>query len=193
MDRREALQRISILLGGSVIGADSFLSGTLKALGNMEDAPAIGLFSKKQVKMMDEIADVILPRTATPGAKDAKTVGAFMARFISDCYESRDQQVALNGLVKLQDECKKRYGKAFMKVTPAQRMDYFTELDAEQRAYTKAKKAEDPPHWFRIFWELSLFGFFTSEVGSTQVLRWEMVPGRYETIDYKKGDRAWGG
>jgi Gluconate 2-dehydrogenase subunit 3 len=193
MDRREALKNISILLGGSVIGADSFLRGTLQAFDGLEDAPAIGLFSKKQVKIFDEIADIILPRTATPGAKDAKTVGAFMARFISDCYESRDQQVAVTGLQKLQDECKKRYGKAFMKTTAAQKLDYFSELDAEQKAYTKAKKAEDPPHWFRIFWELSLFGFFTSEVGSSQVLRWIPNPGRYETIDYKKGDRAWGG
>lgn len=194
MDRREAISRIAMVMGGTLLSTDSVFATASRVVEDYDgDAPGIGLFTKKQIKIMDEMADVILPRTTTPGAKDAKTVGQFMARFISDCHEEREQKIALNGLAKLDEECKKRYGKTFMKASRQQRHDFFAELDAEQRAYTKSKKADEPVHWFRLFWELSLFGFFTSEVGSTQVLRWTMVPGRYETIPYKKGDRAWGG
>ncbi len=198
MDRRTAISRIALVMGGTFLSSDSIFAAASSVVENFDDdAPGIasgeGIFSKKQIKMLDEIADVILPRTKTPGAKDAKTVGTFMARYISDCKDESQQKIALGGLAKLDEECKKRFGKKFMKTSRENQTKYFSELDAEQRVYTKAKKAEDPPHWFRQFWELSLFGFFTSEVGSTQVLRWEMVPGRYETIDYKKGDRAWGG
>lgn len=194
MDRREAISRIAMVMGGTLLSTDSlFATASRVVQAHDDEMHGTGIFSKKQVKIMDEMADVILPRTATPGAKDAKTVGQFMARYISDCHEEREQKIALDGLAKLDDECKKRYGKAFMKCERQQQHDFFAELDAEQRAYTKAKKPSDPAHWFRLFWELSLFGFFTSEVGSTQVLRWVMVPGKYETIPYKKGDRAWGG
>jgi hypothetical protein len=40
--------------------------------------------------------------------------------------------------------------------------------------------------------QLTMLGYFTSEVGSTQALRYVPVPGKYEgCIPYKKGDRAW--
>ena len=40
--------------------------------------------------------------------------------------------------------------------------------------------------------ELTLTGFFTSEVGATKAVRYVAVPGRYEgSIPYKKGDKAW--
>lgn len=196
MNRREVLSRLAVIFGTATLSPDTLLATAARVSDPDYDPaapPAIGLFSKKQIKILDEMADVILPRTSTPGAKDAKTVGAFMARYISDCKEDRDQKIALGGLDILDAECKKRFGKRFMRCTREQQTAYFKDLDAEQRAYTKAKKSEEPPHWFRIFWELALFGFFTSEIGSTQALRWVMVPGRYETIDYKKGDHAWGG
>lgn len=194
MDRRTAISRIALVMGGSFLSTDSLFAAASRVAEDMDDAaPGIGIFTKAQVKMLDEIADVILPRTKTPGAKDAKTVGSFMATYISDCHEKREQELALRGLATLDEQCKKRFGKKFMKTKREQLNTYFAELDAEQRAYTKSKTAEQPPHWFRVFWELSLFGFFTSKVGSEQVLRYVQVPGRYETIDYKSGDRAWGG
>ncbi len=194
MDRREAISRIALVMGGTMLSTDSVFATASRVVEDLDgDAPGIGIFTKKQVKIMDEMADVILPRTATPGAKDAKTVGQFMARYISDCHEEREQVLALGGLDKLDLDCQKRFGKPFLKCSREQATSYFADLDKEQRAYTKAKDSHEPTHWFRLFWELSLFGFFTSEVGSTQVLRYVQVPGRYETIEYKKGDRAWGG
>lgn len=40
--------------------------------------------------------------------------------------------------------------------------------------------------------DLTVLGYFTSEIGATQALNYIEVPGRYEgCIDYKKGDKAW--
>ena len=53
----------------------------------------------------------------------------------------------------------------------------------------------DPPeHYFRMMKELALLGYFTSEIGCTQALRYVEMPGRFDPcVDYKPGDRAWAG
>lgn len=182
------------MLGGSLLGADTLLAKNVDwdALDGLSGDKAIGLFSKSQVKMLSELAETIVPTTATPGAKAAKT-GPFMATIVSDCYEPKDQQAFMAGLQKVDQEAKSRYGKTFLKCSPAMRHDLLTELDIEQRTYNQSRKSGDPKHYFRVIKDLVLWGYFSSEVGATQALRYVAVPGRYETIDYKKGDRAWGG
>ena len=196
MNRRELLQRTSIFIGGSLLGADSLLAKNIDwdALDNLpEDYKGIGLFSKGQIKMMNEVADTIIPDTNTPGAKAAK-VGQFMAVIVSDCYEPDEQKRFMEGLTTLEAECKKRYGKkSFTKLSTAQRTEFLTALDKERKAFQKDKKKETPSHYFQVMKDLVLWGYFTSEIGATQALRFVEYPGRYETIDYKKGDRAWGG
>lgn len=193
MNRREALQRFSLIIGGSLLGADSLLAKNIDwdAIEGLPDGKDIGLFSKNQIKLLNEIAETIIPTTNTPGAKAAKT-GQFMATMVSDCYEPKDQQAFMTGLQTLQDECKKRYGKTFLKCSPKLRHDFLTELDTEQKTYTTSRKSGEPNHYFRVIKDLVLWGYFSSEIGATQALRYVPVPGRYETIDYKKGDRAWG-
>ena len=79
-----------------------------------------------------------------------------------------------------------------MKLTAAQKTELLSEVDKEAAAYAKDKKKEDPNHYFSLMKQLTLLGYFTSEVGATQALRYVAVPGKYEgCIDYKKGDRAW--
>lgn len=192
MNRREALQRFSLVIGGTLLGADSMLAKNIDwdAMDDAPDSKSIGLFSKSQVKLLNDIADTIIPDTGTPGAKAAK-VGQFIAVIVSDCYEPADQKVFTDGLGQIQDQCKQKTGKTFSKSSPAQRLAFLNGLDAEQKAYYKSKKPTDPPLFFRQMKDLTLWGYFTSEIGSTQALRYLPVPGRYETIEYKKGDRAW--
>lgn len=192
MNRREALQRFSLVIGGTLLGADSMLAKNIDwdAIDDAPDSKSIGLFSKSQVKLLNDIADTIIPDTGTPGAKAAK-VGQFIAVIVSDCFEPADQKVFTDGLEQIQDQCKQKTGKTFSKSSPAQRLAFLNGLDAEQKAYYKSKKPTDPPLFFRQMKDLTLWGYFTSEIGSTQALRYLPVPGRYETIEYKKGDRAW--
>ena len=79
-----------------------------------------------------------------------------------------------------------------MESTPQQRHDLLVALDTEAKEYQKSKKKDDPNHYFRMIKELTLWGYFTSEVGAKQALRYVAVPGKYEgCIEYKKGDKAW--
>ena len=78
-----------------------------------------------------------------------------------------------------------------MKATPEQRHEFLVALDKEQKDYTAGKKADDPAHYFRMMKELTLLGYFTSEIGHTQARRHVPVPGRYDgCIPYKQGDKA---
>ena len=186
MERREAVQYIALLLGGTLVGANAFITGCKTA-----DKKDNTTFTQDDIAYLDEVADTILPTTSTPGAKAAK-VGQFMTVMINDCYEPNDQKVFHEGLTKLNDAAKKQFNDDFMKLSPQQRHDLLVKLDAEQKDYTNKKKPEDPAHYFRMMKELTLLGYFTSEIGSKQARRYVAVPGRYEgCIPYKKGDKAW--
>jgi hypothetical protein len=186
MNRREAIERVAWILGGTVIGAEFFISGC-----KSKTTDTASLFEADHEAYMDEIAETILPQTSTPGAKAAK-VGAFMAVMVRDCYTPEDQKVFTKGLDQLNDECNKKYSKKFMELDPKQRTEILNALDKEQLAYTKTKKHDAPNHYFRMLKELTLLGYFTSEVGCTKALRYVPVPGKFiGDYPYKKGDRAW--
>ena len=186
MNRREAISSVALLLGGTILGADAFLSGCKTST---KDAGVT--FSATDISFLDEVAETILPATSTPGAKAAK-VGEFMTVIVRDCYEEKDQKIFMDGIKKLDEASKTKNSKSFMESTPAQRHDLLVALDKEQHDYQKSKKRDDPNHYFRMMKELTLWGYFTSEEGATKALRYVAVPGKYEgCIPYKKGDKAW--
>jgi hypothetical protein len=189
MNRREALSSVALLLGGTIIGAEAFLSGCTT---NDKKIGAAGLnFSNDDIAFLDEVGETIIPATTTPGAKEAK-IGQFMKTIVTDCYEEKDQKIFTEGMIKLNDASKKKNGKSFLDSSPQERHDLLVELDKEQKEYMGKKKPEDPSHYFRMMKELTLWGYFTSEVGATKALRYIAVPGRYEgCVPYKKGDKAW--
>ena len=190
MNRRDALGRVALLLGGTVVGAELFLSGCKNAPDATIGAGGTN-FSNDDIAYFDEISETILPATDTPGAKDAK-VGAFWATIVKDCYTESDQKVFLDGMKKLNDASQQKNNKTFMESTPEQRHDLLVALDKEQKDYMAAKKKDDPSHYFRMMKELTLWGYFTSNPGANKALRYVAVPGKYEgCIDYKKGDKAW--
>lgn len=187
MNRREALSRVALLLGGTVIGAEFFLSGCkTNSSVNTEN-----LFEKDTLAFMNEAAETILPQTSTPGAK-AADVGSFMAVMVRDCYTERDQKAFKEGLTKLDKSCKEKYGKGFMEAGSEQRTALLIQLEKEAQAYNNSKKKEESNHYFTMIKQLTLLGYFTSELGCTQALRYLPVPGKYVgDYPYKKGDKAW--
>jgi hypothetical protein len=220
ISRREAILRVSALLGGvALIGSGALISGCrAEKTGTAASTP----FTADDIAYLDEIADTILPTTSTPGAKAAKT-GTFMALMVTDTYHADDEKTFRDGMRKLDDLSKSKNGASFMKATPAQRLALLQELDKEQHDYSEKQRAEgkkksdafinstqqqnapeakinpatqiasEPPSkYFRMMKELALLGYFTSEIGATQALRYVESPGRYDPcVPYKPGDRDW--
>lgn len=183
MNRREAVSAIAWMLGGTVVAADLLIACTPKT--------KVSELDQSQAAFLNEVAETIIPATSTPGAKDAK-VGEFMIVMVQDCYKPADQKVFIEGINKINEASDKEFGKDFMEIDAKQRTALLTALDKEQKEYMVNKKEEEPSHYFRMMKELTLLGFFTSEVGATQALRYVETPGRYDgCMAYKKGDRAW--
>lgn len=184
MERREAVQYIALLLGGTVVGGGAFLTGCKSKTGTQ------AAFSTDDIAYLNEIANTILPDTATPGAR-AAMVGQFMTVMINDCYEAKDQKIFHDGMVSLNDLSKKTYNNTFTAITDQQKHDLLVKLDAEQKNYMTNKKKEDPSHYFRMMKELTMLGYFTSEIGCTKARRYIETPGKFDgAVPYKKGDKA---
>lgn len=214
MNRREAVQYISLIVGGTVIGSSAFLAGCTNSTKTSMT------FSDADVSLLDEVADTILPTTKTPGAKAAK-VGQFMTVMVNDCYETPDQKIFHEGLGKLNDESNKKYSKDFMKLSSQQKHDLLVSLDkasadfqkkvnAEYAALPDEKKTQltlqknfegedpwadkrraDPNYYYAMMKQLTLLGYFTSEIGCTKARRYVETPGHYDgDLPYKKGDKA---
>lgn len=188
--RREAILRVSAMLGGvALIGQSAMLAGCAGQPG--EETAATSLLTQSEIDLLDDIADTILPETATPGAK-AAGVGPFIALMVTDSYHDSDQQVFRDGLQLLQAACVEMHGEKFPATTPEQRLALLEELDAEQFEYMKTREDGAPAHYFRMLKELTLLGYFTSEIGCTQALRYVESPGRFDPcLPYESEEKSW--
>jgi len=179
MDRREAIKTVSLLLGGTFAVSSGLLGAVERAHARAKNpGTQVGVFTAQDIALLDEVADTILPETKTPGAKAAH-VGAFMALMVTDTYSDRDAGVFRDGLKQLS---------GFMQLAPAQRLARLEQLDRE------AKTQREPPHFFRLMKELTMLGYFTSEIGVTQAQRYRETPGRFDPCEpYTPGETAWAG
>jgi hypothetical protein len=184
--RREAILRVSALLGGAtLVGQAAMLSGCERGKPHSAAATA------DDIALLGEIAETILPETATPGAK-AAGVGPFIAMMVADTYDSREQEIFRAGLQTLESECRNMHDTTFMAATPAQRIALLEKLDAEQLQFMDTASEEEPAHYFRMIKELALLGYFTSEIGYTQAMRYAETPGRFDPcVPCEPGDKTW--
>jgi len=193
IDRREAIRRVTALLGGiAFVGGSSLVSACESAQRRAATTDGAGSFTTQDIAFLDEVAETILPETKTPGAKAAHT-GAFMALMVTDTYTERDQAIFRDGMRKVDAACQAMHRTSFMEATPPQRLALLEQLDREQKAYMDARHGDDTPaHYFRMMKELALLGYFTSEIGYTKAMRYAETPGRFDPcVPYTPGDPAW--
>ena len=195
MKRRELLKMIATATGTAFVGSNVLAYTVLP----MENLKLTG-FSKDEVAFFNEVGETILPRTDTPGARDAN-VGRMMAIMVADCYKPSQRKTFRDGIDSLKAKAESTYNKDFLLLTPEQRFALLSSLDEEANAQNKKMDSAEnqfndaglpQPHYFSLIKQLVLFSFFTSEIGATKVLRYIAIPGYYDgDLPYKKGDKAW--
>jgi hypothetical protein len=182
MNRRDALKSVVLLMGGTVIGSTALLTGCapdsqLKELS----------FSAEDLAFLDEIGETIIPTTDTPGAKATK-IGEFMQMMVKECYDADQQTTFITGLTTIRTDFKAEKSVEFMEATPEDRLAF---LNALHQKYV-ASGEEKQPEIIHMLRDLTVLGYYSSEIGSTQALRFVETPGRFDPCtDYKKGDKAW--
>jgi gluconate 2-dehydrogenase gamma chain len=177
MDRREALRKTALLMGAAV--SASAMAGILngcKSAPDLNYKPVF--FTEEQARLVSELAGIILPKTDTPGAKEVG-VPSFIDKILKECYKKEDQERYLTGLTAFDEEAKKTYGDSFIYCKPEDQLALVKKTNEEVVKEKKANYGVKPP-FFYMTKELTMLGFFTSEVGATQVLQYEAVPGAYK-------------
>ena len=189
IDRREALRRVALLFGGAV--SAPAIAGVLAGCsGGAGDATnwTPRAFSPAQGAMIETIADQIIPRTTTPGARDAG-VHRFIDVMMADYYLPAERDRFVAGLADLDARADRAHGRSFLRCDERAQHALLVTLDAE--TFAQPRPPGETP-WFRTMKELTVLGYYTSEVGATKELRYEPVPGRYEgCVPLARIGRAW--
>jgi hypothetical protein len=174
MNRREAVQKITFLLGGSL--SAPLMAGVMGEKLNF--GPSVEI-SASQEALLAEVADVIIPTTGTPGAK-AAGAEKFITRVMRDCFPLEEQKKFYGGLDKIEALSKETYTKSF------------TALDAAQKTEIIKKTTVSDKPFFLQMKGLTVTGYFTSEIGATQALDYLPIPGRFEgSWPMPKGQKSW--
>ena len=165
IDRREALRRAALMLGG-VISAP-VIAGVLAGCGRRRS----GALSSEQLELVATIADHILPETDTPGAR-AVGVHEFIDAMLVEGYTGDGRARFFAGLADVDARARAACGRPFLECARAQQRALLEDLDRETLA--------QPAAFFRTVKELTLVGYYTSEIGATRELHHQPVPGRYD-------------
>lgn len=192
IDRREALRRTSLLLGG-MISAPT-LAAVL--LGCDTAPPAPGGWTPRALSALEAtqvatIAGHIIPTTDTPGAREAG-VDRFIDRMLAEYYSPDSRAAFLRGLAGVDQRSRAARGKAFLDLTAREQLALLTALDAEAYRGETGSAASRQPSFIRTMKELTLLGYYTSQTGATQELKYVQVPGRFEgCVPFASVGRSW--
>ncbi len=170
-----------------------------------------------QVALLNEMADTIIPTTADSGGAKTANVGEFMNVMVTDCYLPANQKIFTDGLANFETKCMDKYKKNFASLTPEERKAFILSLEKEAKPFDKKvaeldairessiNKKNDIATWsqreefvptgkhpYTMLKQLTLLGYFTSEIGMTKARRHVPVPGKYDgALAYNEGDKAW--
>ncbi len=136
------------------------------------------LFSAEQAETVAAIAERIIPTTDTPGARDAG-VAAFADVIVAERFEPAERSRFLAGLADVDARSQAMHGALFGSLDPA-RQDALLQVLEQESLETRALDPDAPSPFFRQVKWLTLYGYYTSEIGQTQELHAVIVPGRYD-------------
>jgi hypothetical protein len=136
------------------------------------------------------IADLIIPPTDTPGAV-AAGVPEFIELMVADWYTDAERRAFFEGLEKLNAYCAETFGHSFSRCAPEeqtaaledaerQALEYAAEHSAKHSDPVFSEETDEHAPFFAKIKELTVLGYYTSEIGATEELKYNPVPGRYD-------------
>jgi hypothetical protein len=184
MDRRELLKQVAFLMGGAISAPAvlGVLSGcSPKQASNAQTTWKPQFLNDAQAAVVTAVADIIIPKTDTPGASDVG-VPAFIDVMLKDVYPAEDKKRFLSGLQQLDDQASNSAGQPFVKLDAKGQQElvrryHDAAVKAEREARGTSHHIERP--FVLMMKELTMLGFFTSQAGATTVLQYSAVPGAF--------------
>ncbi len=200
MQRREALKRIALVLGGALSAPT--LAGVL---GGCKAGPLDGFYVPRtltldQYDLVATLTELIIPETDTPGAT-AAGVHTFIDVMLTEWYPVADRTRFLNGLKTIDARARNAYTAVFRDCTADEQVALLTVMDREafpdpetepeETAALRERLSQGDPPFFRTLKELTVSGYYTSEVGATQELRVMPMGLHRADVPYDEIGRAW--
>jgi len=138
LNRRELLQRVALLMGGAVSAPVAL--AVLNGCSRKPDASAPLVLDDAQRAIIAEVAEIIIPRTDTPGAKDVG-VPQFIEAMVQDALSSEDRQAFLEGVEDFDAAAQRAQGRPFLQLAPAQRAAFAQSVhDSEVAAVSERRQ-----------------------------------------------------
>lgn len=186
IDRKEAIKRTALLIGGAV-----FAPNVLGVLQGCTAQPGVDwepvLFTNEQARLTSTLADVIIPKDEYPSASEAG-VPAFIESMINDVYTEEQRTKFLEGLDAFAEKSRVELDGEYYESAEEDRYDFTYN---ENQNSLEIERGQDVPFFLR-FKELTILGYFTSEVGATEVLRYQAVPGMYDgCMPFEEVGKTW--
>ncbi|HEU4748434.1 MAG TPA: gluconate 2-dehydrogenase subunit 3 family protein [Gemmatimonadaceae bacterium] len=126
-----------------------------------------------------QASERIIPRTATPGATEAR-VADFIDVMLADWYDSSDRERFKAGLGELDARARALSGIGFSKSTERQQTEILEKLDRELHEQKEARAPGADDHWYATLKYLTIWGYYTSRPGIVEELRVQLLPGKYD-------------
>jgi hypothetical protein len=188
LDRRQVLKLLALSSTLPAIPAELF-AAFREIHSGLGSVPSLKVLSPHEDATVSVMAEMIVPATETPGAKDVR-VNEFVDHILADWYFEEDRARFLAGLADVDTRAQNLFHKDFVDASPAQQSEILREL-GENMAEAKAALADGPRgyrgalpepqnNFYFMFRQLVLTGYFTSEAGFTQQLHEEIIPGRFD-------------
>jgi hypothetical protein len=178
MNRRNVIKNLALVICGAVL-----LPSCIRHDGTSYVQLKHVNIDADQQKLIADVAETIIPKTNTPGAKDLN-LPAFVLKMIDDCYDKKGQEAFVAGLVAFNSMVKKEHGKDFGDLDAKQREALLTgiEKNASKANKTKSSKNTGPDPATVFYWGIkqqTIFGYTTSQYFMTKQVVYELIPGRY--------------
>jgi glucoside 3-dehydrogenase (cytochrome c) hitch-hiker subunit len=180
MQRREALRLLASAAALPLISPDAF--SMFQAVHEQLPAqPALKTLNPHQDATVTTIAELIIPQTNTPGARAAR-VNEFIDLILTEWYGEEQKTAFLSGVAELDARTRDLFGKDFVDCAEKQQVEMLRVLDdevgAEHAEQSRSRGREYPvdKNFFSMIKELTLVGYFTSQIGFEQELHGEIIP-----------------
>lgn len=187
MNRREALKQMAVLVGGAF--SYSTVAGVMGGCRATGDSFSPKTLSPSQNLMVIDLTEQIIPSTDTPGAKAAK-VNQFIDHMLTNWNTEAEKKHFLEGLDHVSKLSNSRKGENFVDLSHQHQIEIMEML--EQEAFDKPEHASGPKPFFSMLKELTVVGYYTSEIGANQELNLNLIPGYYDGCKpYSEIGKAW--
>jgi hypothetical protein len=179
MKRRQLVKQIA-----AALTALSTSTAFAEAVIDFDSSKEAANFDAAQLTLLGRMVDVIIPATDTPGASVAR-VHEFIAYMLSHYYDEAANQRFFAGLRALDQSSQQHFNAGLTSINGEQMLQLFTVLERQR----KISAERDFVVWLK---ELTVMGYYTSEIGATEELRFLAIPGSYSAcIDFAEVGRTW--